>query len=169
MIPVLVSACLLGERVRFDGSGRAVASPHLERWRREGRLIPVCPEVAGGLPVPRPPAELQPDGRVIDITGADLTEAFRRGAEAALTMSRGGQGSPLAILKEGSPSCGSARIHDGRFSGAMIPGQGVTAWLLRERGVAVFSEAQIEEAAAFLAHLEAGEWPSDGKPSTLKP
>jgi uncharacterized protein YbbK (DUF523 family) len=168
LIPVLVSACLLGERVRYDGSGRAVSSPHLERWGREGRLIPVCPEVAGGLPVPRPPAELQPDGRVIDLNGADITEAFRRGAEAALALSSC-QGAPLAILKEGSPSCGSAFIHDGRFSGAVIPGQGVTARLLKERGVAVFSETQMEEAAEFLDRLEAGDWPSDGKPSTLKP
>lgn len=152
MIPILVSACLLGERVRYDGSAHTVPSPHLERWRKEGRLVPICPEVLAGLPVPRPPAELQPDGRVVDDAGADLTEAFLRGAEITLALA---EEALLAILKDGSPSCGSARIHDGSFSGTLIPGQGITARLLREQGVAVFSETQIDEAAALLARLEA--------------
>lgn len=188
MIPILVSACLLGERVRYDGSACPIHSPHLERWRREDRLIAVCPEVLGGLPVPRSPAELLPDGRVLDGSGADVTEAFRRGAEAVLAMcqtewpgsprtSRGGQdlapdGSrqiPLAILKEGSPSCGSARIHDGSFNGTKIPGQGITTRLLRARGVMVFSETQIDEAAAFLADLEERGWPRSGEAFRLEP
>src|SRR6185295_19550420 len=93
MIKVLVSACLLGEKVRYHGGDAACADDVLERWKREGRLVSVCPETAGGLPVPRPPAEivggggaavLRKEAYVGDLTGADVTEAFVRGARATL-------------------------------------------------------------------------------------
>lgn len=143
---VLVSACLLGERVRFDGREKGSHHPVLTRWLAEGRVVKVCPEVAGGLPVPRPPAEQQPDGRVLTDTGVDVTQAFTRGAAEALRLVRE-HSIEVAVLKEGSPSCGSGFIYDGTFSKTKRPGEvGETTRLLRAHGVKVFSELQWEEA-----------------------
>lgn len=159
---ILVSACLLGQPVRFDGTGRRSDDVLFERWRREGRLVPFCPEVRGGLPVPRPPAEISGgsgadvlDGRAVILTpdGTDVTRHFVLGARQALERARS-YGIRLAILKEGSPSCGSARIHDGSFAGRKIPGEGVTTALLERHGIAVFAEDSLEDAAARLAELE---------------
>lgn len=148
MKKVLISACLLGERVRFDGREKGVQHPVLARWLAEGRVVRVCPEVEGGLAVPRPPAEQQPDGRVITDQGADVTEAFARGAAEALRLVREHR-IEVAVLKEGSPSCGSAFIYDGTFSKTRRPGSvGETTRLLRAHGVAVFSELQWDEADA---------------------
>ncbi|MDP1823087.1 MAG: DUF523 domain-containing protein [Archangium sp.] len=147
---VLVSACLLGERVRFDGREKGSHHPVLTRWLAEGRVVKVCPEVEGGLAVPRPPAELQPDGRVLTDTGVDVSEAFTRGAAEALRLVREHQ-LEVAVLKEGSPSCGSGFIYDGTFSKTKRPGEaGETTRLLRAHGVKVFSELQWEEAEAQL-------------------
>ena len=154
MIRILVSACLVGEPVRFDGRDTLQPDPRWDRWRAEGRLVPFCPEVAGGLPVPRPPAEIQADGRVVDDRGADRTAAFRFGAEAALRAAREA-GCALAILKEGSPSCGVNRIYDGTFSKTSVPGRGVAAALLAQHGLAVFSEAELGGVGARLRALEA--------------
>lgn len=160
---ILISACLLGHPVRYHGRGAASAHALLALWQAQGRLLPVCPEVAGGLPTPRPPAEisgagggvavLQARARVLDAEGADVTAAFVDGARQALALARA-QGVRLAILKESSPSCGSAEIHDGGFIGRRVSGQGVGAALLREAGLAVFSEHQLEAAEAHLARLE---------------
>lgn len=145
---VLVSACLLGHLVRYDGGAMPCLSPRLAEWQAAGLVVPVCPEVAGGLPVPRPPCELQGgDGsgvlagsaRVVSAAGRDLTAAFIAGALAALAAARE-HNAGRAVLKEGSPSCGSRRIYDGTFSGKRIPGQGVTAALLRQNGIEVLSE-----------------------------
>lgn len=154
MHKIFVSACLLGEAVRYDG-GDCRRNGRLSRWRDEGRLVALCPEVAGGLSVPRAPAEIQPDGRVITIRQDDVSEAFATGAEAVLEACRQ-QGVHIAILKEGSPSCGSHLIHDGAFSGNRIAGQGVTTRLLQANGIRVFSEEELDAAAAELARLEAG-------------
>lgn len=148
--PILVSACLLGECVRYDGGACPCPSPVLARWVAEGRVIPVCPEVAGGLSIPRPPAEQAPDGRVVTREGQDLTPAFRLGADHTVARARA-CGARLAILKEGSPSCGVHRIHDGSFSGRVISGEGLTARALREAGLRVLSEADL----AALLDLEA--------------
>jgi uncharacterized protein YbbK (DUF523 family) len=153
MIRILVSACLLGEPVRFDGRDKRQADPRWVRWQAEGRLVPFCPEVAGGLPVPRPPAEIQADGRVVDEGGVDRSREFERGAESALEAFRA-EGCALAILKEGSPSCGVHRIYDGTFTRTAIPGSGVTTALLKLHGLAVFSEAELDEVARLLAELE---------------
>ena len=158
---ILISACLLGERVRWDGRGADTGDGPIAKWNAEGRLVPICPEVAGGLPVPRPPAELRGgDGggvwgggaRVVAIGGEDVTSAFRTGAMAALELARR-HSIRIAILKERSPSCGSSQIYDGTFTGVRIEGAGVTAALLRESGVRVFSEDEVDEAAAFFAEL----------------
>jgi uncharacterized protein YbbK (DUF523 family) len=164
-VKVLVSACLLGHMVRYDGGTCTVDSQILGHWAEQGLVIPFCPEVAGGLPVPRPPAEirgaggpavLDGTGQVVTQAGADISEAFLQGARRALTAAHA-SGARLAILKESSPSCGCHRIHDGRFAGVRIPGQGVTAALLQQHGIAVFSEEELERAAGFLAQIEQGE------------
>lgn len=147
---VLVSACLLGERVRYDGAEKGSKHPVLLRWVAEGRVVKVCPEVEGGLPVPRPPAERQADGRVLMKTGLDVTDAFTRGAAQALRLVREHR-IEIAVLKEGSPSCGSGFIYDGSFSKQRLEGEvGQTTRVLRAQGVKVFSELQWDEAEAAL-------------------
>jgi uncharacterized protein YbbK (DUF523 family) len=162
MLTILVSACLLGEKVRYNGAAAPAGSEVLTRWMNEGRLVPFCPEVAGGLGVPRPAAEINGgDGAaVLEATALvltreprDVTANFLRGAELALAAART-HGARLAILKDGSPSCGSGSIYDGTFSGTKRPGQGVTATLLERHGIRVFSESEIAAAAAYLKELE---------------
>lgn len=150
---ILVSACLLGDRVRFDGRDKGVHHPVLARWLSEGRVVKVCPEVAGGLGVPRPPAERQPDGRVLADTGADVSSAFKDGAAFAVKLAREHQ-IAIAVLKEGSPSCGSGYVYDGTFTKTKLVGEaGETTLALRALGVQVFSEHQWDEAEAALTAL----------------
>ncbi len=157
---VLVSACLLGQPVRYDG--RASGHPDLlQRWQAEGRVVPLCPEVVGGLPTPRPPAEI-PGGqggevldgaaRVVTVGGEDVSAAFLAGARQALALVRQ-HGIRVAVLKAGSPSCGNRLTYDGSFSGLKVPGEGVTTALLRREGVLVFSELELEQAQQALAGL----------------
>lgn len=150
MRKVLISACLLGEQVRYDGGNCLQDSKLLSKWRKEGRLVPLCPEVAGGLPVPRLPAEIQPDGRVINIENEDVSKAFECGAQRALQLCRE-HGITIAVLKEGSPSCGSSKINDGSFNGSKIAGSGATTRLLRDNGVLVFSEHEIDQVEKFVS------------------
>ncbi len=158
MSKILVSACLLGERVRYHGGAATLDHPILDRWRQEGRIVPVCPEVSGGLPTPRPPAEIAGGSGEAVLRGVafvrrqdatDVTPAFIAGADAAVALARE-HAIVVAVLKEGSPSCGSSAIYDGTFSGMRVAGEGVTAAALRAAGVRVFSDAEIEEADAFL-------------------
>jgi len=109
---VLVSACLLGDPVRYDGGTKASFSPILGRWLSEGRVVKFCPEVAGGLPIPRPPSEIRPDGHVVMKTGVDVSAEFSRGAEEAVRVAKEA-GIKVAVMKEGSPSCGSSFVYDG--------------------------------------------------------
>jgi uncharacterized protein YbbK (DUF523 family) len=157
-----VSACLLGEPVRYDGGSAAVEDPRLQAWRREGRLIAFCPEQLGGLGTPRPPAEiqggqgglavLQGRAQVQTAHGEAVTEAFLAGARSGLALLQA-HGVRLAILKEGSPSCGVQQIHDGRFGGGRVAAQGVTTASLRAAGIEVFSERQLDEVEARLRQL----------------
>ena len=133
--------CLLGVNCRYDGGGKAI--PELEELMELAELIPVCPETLGGLPTPRTPSERK-DGRVVSRDGRDVTEAFRRGAGEALKLAEL-FGVNCALLKERSPSCGSGMIYDGSFSGGLIPGDGVTAELLKANGIAIFGESRIQE------------------------
>jgi len=151
MIRILVSACLLGEPVRYDGGAKTVRHPALERWLAEGRVVPFCPEVAGGLAIPRPPSERRGD-RVVTLAGADVTGEFALGAERALAEARR-TGARIAILKENSPSCGVRFVNDGSFSKRRIPGRGVAAEVLAAAGIAIFSEQEIDAAEAHLALL----------------
>lgn len=150
---ILISACLLGHAVRYDGKGKPLAHPAIERWTQEGRLVTICPEMAGGMAVPRPPAEIEGGGpgldvlegraRVIEITGGDVTSQFIDGAQKALAFAKE-HGCAYALLIDGSPSCGSVAIYDGSFSGRKQAGNGVTAALLAQAGIAVFSPANID-------------------------
>lgn len=151
--PVIVSACLLG--VACNHEGRANTSEAVVAWGRGRRLIPVCPETAGGLPTPRPAAEIQPDGRVVAGSGADVTEAYTRGAAHAVRLATA-TGAVGAVLKARSPSCGCHEVYDGSFSRVRVRGEGVTARALREAGVPVCSE---EDVAAL---DDAGSGPEEG-------
>ncbi|CAD5106366.1 DUF523 domain-containing protein [Zestomonas carbonaria] len=162
MHKILVSRCLLGERVRYDGGANGPLE-RLVRWQAEGRVVPICPEVAGGLPTPRPPAEILGaqggavlEGRLPVLTdaGEDVTEAFLAGAGIALRLAEQ-HGVRIAVLKARSPSCGNVEGYDGSFSGHRVPGEGVTAALLSRAGVRVFNETQLAEAERALAELEA--------------
>jgi len=158
MQKILVSACLLGEAVRYDGAAHGPFA-QLQAWQAEGRVLALCPEMAGGLPTPRPPAEiLGGQGRAVlagqqvvrDCHGRDVSDAFRAGAARALALVRE-QGIGMAVLKARSPSCGNRQTYSGEFSGRLVEGAGVTAAALQAAGVVVFNEDELEQAAAWLA------------------
>ncbi len=134
--PVLVSACLLGLSCRYDGCSKPCEK--VLKLAESRTLIPFCPEIFGGLPTPRPPAECR-DGRVINCRGADVTAAYRKGAAEALRLCRI-LGCKTAVLKAKSPACGCGRIYDGSFSGHLTAGDGIAAALLKENGIAVLTE-----------------------------
>ena len=140
MEPILISACLLGASCRYDGGSKPVLS--VEALMGKYQLVPVCPEQLGGLPTPREPSERQ-DARVVMKSGTDVTAQYARGAEQALHLARV-FGCTKAVLKERSPSCGAGEIYDGTFSGRLIPGDGVTAEVLKAHGIEVFGESEIE-------------------------
>lgn len=132
---IIVSACLAGYRCRYDG--KTVPDAEIVDLVKKGQAIPVCPEMMGGLPCPRVPAERSADGsRVITRDGGDVTDAYRLGAEETLRMARL-YGCEHAILKARSPSCGCGQIYDGSFSGTLRDGSGVAAELLTENGITV--------------------------------
>lgn len=137
---ILMSACLLGVCCRYDGGGQAC--PAALRLLAGHQIVPVCPEILGGLPTPREPAERR-DGRVVSRTGADVTAAYRRGAQETLRLARL-YGCEAAVLKERSPSCGSGQIYDGTFSRTLTPGDGVTAELLKAGGIRVIGESELD-------------------------
>lgn len=137
---ILVSACLLGVKCRYDGSEklneavRALADRHI--------LIPFCPEIYGGLPTPREPAEMR-DGRVYTRSGSDVTSEYEKGAAEALKLARM-LGCECAILQDRSPSCGIERVHNGLFDGGLTDGDGVTARLFREAGITLLPASQVD-------------------------
>lgn len=133
---MLVSACLLGEKCRYDGHSKP-CDPVLE-LKKHHTLIPVCPEILGGLKTPREPSEIR-NGRVYSKNGTDLTEHFVLGAIAVLKIATH-NGCRTAILKERSPSCGKGKIYDGSFCGKLVEGDGYTASLLSENGISVYGE-----------------------------
>jgi uncharacterized protein YbbK (DUF523 family) len=159
---ILISACLVGHKVRYDGGHQRLGHPLIDAWDGAGRLVPCCPEVLGGLPIPRPPAEIQGgDGKAVlggrpvvrTAAGEDVTQPFARGAAAALEMAQA-QGIRFAILCQRSPSCGSRQIYNGRFEGTLVPGMGVTTALLRAHGITVFSPEELAVASAAAAAAE---------------
>ena len=142
--PVLISACLIG--VACNHKGSASPSPLVRALAANHRLVPICPEMAGGLPTPRPAAEIQPDGRLLTEAGEDVTDFYLRGAAAAVDLAAA-MGVTDAILKARSPSCGCAQVYDGTFSRTLVPGAGITARALRAAGVSVRSEEDLDPAA----------------------
>ena len=153
MRKILVSRCLYGgEPVRYDGKSKAETDPRFLKWKEEGRMIPVCPEVFGGLPVPRTDAQRQGD-RVVTRTGNDVTKEYSAGAEEAVRLALE-HDVICALMKEKSPSCGSSRIYDGTFTGTLIEGEGLAVQLLRKAGVKVFSEEQLNEVKQLINETE---------------
>ncbi|MBO8166162.1 MAG: DUF523 domain-containing protein [Thermotogae bacterium] len=144
---ILVSACLFGINCTYNGKNNL--NYRIFSLMNNFSLIPVCPEQLAGLPTPRPRAEITggkgwaPGSRVVNEFGVDVTRAFERGAEETLKIARLFE-VELAILKSKSPSCGTQHVYDGTFSSILIPGVGVTAALLRENGIEVLSEDEIE-------------------------
>lgn len=135
---VLVSACLLGVPCKYSG-GDNVCPALLDRFREEEiQIVPVCPEVYGGLPTPRTPAERVGE-RVVNQAGEDVTAQYRKGARVALDLARL-TGCEAAVLKANSPSCGCGVIYDGTFRHVKVPGNGVTAELLLAQGIPVYNE-----------------------------
>ena len=156
---ILVSACLAGMPVRYDGSAKTLAAAHLQRWRDEGRLVVVCPEVAAGFGTPRRPAEIQLRRSGADVlngtacirddTGADVTALFIDGARRALAQAVA-HGCRYALLADGSPSCGSHYVYDGTFSRIAHQAAGVTAALLERHRIRVFAPSAIDALAALI-------------------
>ncbi len=136
METLLISACLVGYNCKYNGGNNALPPEVLAALRERYRLIPVCPEAAGGLPTPRVPSERR-GGRVVTRDGRDVTAAFRRGAEIAGKLAER-TGARLALLKSGSPSCGSGMIYDGSFTGTLMPGDGVTTEYLKNKNLIIF-------------------------------
>ena len=140
MEKILISACLVGDKVKYNGGDNL--SPKIEALLEKYELIPFCPEVEGGLSIPRHPCE-QIDEKVVNDLGEDVTEEFQRGAELAFNICLYLK-IKKAILKERSPSCGVHQIYDGTFSHKTIPGMGVTAAYLKRKGIAVYNEDEID-------------------------
>ena len=137
---IIVSACLLGEKCRYDGESKPCQK--LDKLRDRYNLIAVCPEVMGGLKTPRNPSEICGD-RVLDEEGNDNTAAYLKGAEKTLDIARKNN-CKLAILKAKSPSCGKDEIYDGTFSQRLVKGDGVTVKLLTKNKIRVLTEDEIE-------------------------
>lgn len=148
---IVVSACLAGFEVKYNGSHNL--NKKINEWFKEGKAIPVCPEVLGGLSIPREPAEivggsgedvLDEKAKVITNTGKDVTMEFIKGAEETLKIMKDA-GAKIIIMKERSPSCGSSMIYNGNFNGEKTAGNGVTAALLKRNGIIVVSEENYEQ------------------------
>ena len=140
---ILISACLLGVRCRYDGRAKPLPDELFTRLADKHTLIPVCPEQLGGLPTPRADTQRVGD-EVLGKDGENFTKEYAAGAQETLRLAKL-LGADAAVLADRSPSCGSRLIHDGTFSGVVIPGAGITAQLLREAGFKVYSEAEAEE------------------------
>ena len=138
---LLISACLLGCRGRYDGASKT--QPWVAALAERYELVPVCPEQLGGLPTPRPPAERK-GSRVVTEAGADVTAQYEKGAAEALKLARL-NGCRAAVLKANSPSCGCGTIYDGSFSHRKIPGDGVAAQALKAAGLTVYTEENFKE------------------------
>ena len=136
---VLISACLLGVNCRYNGNGILIEGA--ESLKQNYHLIPVCPEIFGGMSTPREPAE-QRNGKVFSKSGEDVTVYFEIGAQEVLKLAKF-YDCKYAILKERSPSCGHGKVYDSSFSGTIIEGNGVLAEMLEKNGIQVFGESQL--------------------------
>ncbi len=157
---ILISACLLGEKVRYDGDSMQLDHVTIKNWQESSLLLPICPEVSGGLSTPRKPAEIMPHNnelvKIVNMENIDVTEEFNRGAQAALEICQQ-HNIKLAILTESSPSCGSSFIHNGKFDGQKVAGEGITTRLLRKSDIKVFNQFQVEQALEYYQSLTKSE------------
>ena len=158
MEKVLISACLLGKKVRYDGKTLPVSDNLIEHWMAQRRVIAVCPEVDAGMSIPRAAAEISAgDGhdvlagiaKVVTESGDDVSKDFTKGAQLALALCQQ-YDIKVAVLSESSPSCGSSNIYDGSFTRRKIAGLGVTVALLRQHGIEVFNQHQLQRASQVL-------------------
>ena len=145
---ILISSCLLGENVKYDGKNNLIKDPILNKLKKIASLIPICPEVMGGLSIPRTPAEQQ-NQKVIDKNARDVTAEFIKGADISFDLANNNN-AIAAILKERSPSCGVHQIYDGTFSKIPINGMGVTTKLLIQNGIKVFNENELRDCIEWL-------------------
>jgi uncharacterized protein YbbK (DUF523 family) len=142
---ILISRCFLGERVRYNDEALTLVHPLIVLWQQQKRFVSICPEVSGGLSVPREAAEIQKNSsEVITKSGINVNAQFNLGAQQALILCEQ-HNIRFALLKESSPSCGSMYIYDGSFTNNKILGQGVTSQLLTQHNIKVFSENQLEK------------------------
>ena len=138
---ILVSACLLGENCKYNGGNNL--NERVLRYLAGHEIIPVCPEMLGGLPSPRKPVEWR-DGHAVTRDGDDWTAEFRLGVARAMTLI-GDRPIDLAILQSRSPTCGVKQVYDGTFTGRKIPGQGALAKALAERGIPLMDAEDVPE------------------------
>lgn len=158
---ILVSSCLLGEDVRYDGNNSSIAfNPKVSFSLKElfmdilceNEIYSICPEVAGGLGIPRNPAEIVKNDKPFIIKnedGTDVTLNFLIGAKKALDICIN-ENIKVALLKANSPSCGNLKIYDGTFTNNLIDGQGLTSRLLKDNGIEVFNETELKELKLFI-------------------
>jgi uncharacterized protein YbbK (DUF523 family) len=141
---ILISRCFLGDNVRYNKVVLTLNHPLITLWQKQNRFIAICPEVSGGLSVPREAAEVQQsNNKIITTSGINVSDQFNFGAQQALKLCQLNN-IRFALLKESSPSCGSTFIYDGSFTNKKILGQGVTSQLLIQHNIKVFSENTIE-------------------------
>lgn len=141
MKTLAVSACLIGENCKYNGGNNKLSDELLKRLSEKYKLVPVCPEVFGGLSVPRFPCEIS-RGEVYNSNGDNVTDAFSTGALRALEIAKN-ENCGIALLKERSPSCGYGEIYDGSFSHKVITGNGICAELFEKNGIVIFGETKI--------------------------
>ena len=139
---ILISACLVGINCKFNGENNLLNKDVLDEISKRYHLLFVCPEVYGGLSTPREPAEMKNGVVVCKFSGKDVSENFKNGAEICLKIAKL-NGCKKAILKSKSPSCGSGQIYDGSFSKRLVLGDGITAKLLKENEILVYSEDEV--------------------------
>ncbi len=152
MKKILVSGCLFGWHCRYDDGDIPCLDERFLQWKAEGRLVPVCPEVFGGLPTPRPDSQRVSD-KVLACTGFDVTAQYEAGALEAVRLAQENEVA-FALMKDDSPSCGSTYIYDGTFTDTKILGQGRAVELLREAGFPVLNENMLDQAEILLKELE---------------
>ena len=136
MEKILVSACLLGVNCKYNGGNNY--NENIEEYLRDKEIIPICPEIYGGLPTPRVPSEIR-NNKVFTEDNIDVTENFKKGAEETLKLAKR-LGVTKALLKSKSPSCGYKKIYDGTFTNQLIDGNGITTRLLLENGFEILTE-----------------------------
>lgn len=155
MATILVSACLLGDNVRYDGGNSLIEHAAIKNWLDQGRIVKVCPEREGGLPVPRPAAEIisRFPPRIMDANQNDFTSEFLDGAERARLLAKQHKAC-CALMKSKSPSCSNGQVYDGSFSRTLTDGPGIAAAELLQYGIPVFNEHQLTELVNFVAEFD---------------